>query len=124
MGDLSQASETIRDFCWGFCKEKLPLLEMLCQAAEKLWMDALKGGVLPEDCGEAFLCAAAFTAVADFMLSRNGENVASFTAGEISVKRKASAEETAQAEALRKTANRLMAPYGTAMDFAFKGVLG
>lgn len=28
-GDLSQASETIRDFCWGFCKEKLPLLETL-----------------------------------------------------------------------------------------------
>ena len=99
-------------------------MQFLLHAAEKLWMDALKGGILPEDCGEAFLCAAAFTAVADFMLSRNGENVASFTAGEISVKRKASAEETAQAEALRKTAARLMAPYGTAMDFAFKGVLG
>ena len=105
-------------------EKELPLLEMLCHAAEKLWMDALKGGVLPEDCGEAFLCAAAFTAVADFMLSRNGENVASFTAGEISVKRKASAEETAQAEAFRKIAARLMAPYGVARDFAFKGVLG
>ena len=105
-------------------EKELPLLEMLCHAAEKLWMDALKGGVLPEDCGEAFLCAAAFTAVADFMLSRNGENVASFMAGEISVKRKASAEETAQAEAFRKIAARLMAPYGVARDFAFKGVLG
>jgi hypothetical protein len=103
---------------------ELPLLEMLCRAAEREWMNELKGGVLPDDCGEAFLCAAAFTAVADFALSRNGENVASFTAGAISVRQKASAEETAQAEALRKTANRLMAPYGTAMDFAFKGVLG
>ena len=105
-------------------EKELSLLEMLCHAAEKLWMDALRGVVLPEDCGEAFLCAAAFTAVADFMLSRNAEDVASFTAGAISVKQKASVEEVARAEALRKTAARLMAPYGTAMDFAFKGVLG
>ena len=105
-------------------EKELPLLEMLCHAAEKLWMDALKGGILPEDCAEAFLCAVAFTAVADFVLSRNGEDVASFTAGTVSVKQKASAEEAAQAESLRKTAARLMAPYGTAMDFAFKGVPG
>ena len=103
---------------------ELPLLEMLCRAAEREWMNELKGGVLPDDCGEAFLCAAAFTAVADFALSRNGENVASFTAGEISVKRKGTAEEQAQAEAFREIAARLMAPYGVARDFAFKGVLG
>ena len=58
-------------------EKELPLLEMLCHAAEKLWMDALKGGVLPEDCGEAFLCAAAFTASSDITMPKSSDALSS-----------------------------------------------
>lgn len=100
------------------------LLEALCHAAEAAWMSRLKSEFTAEDCGEAFLCAAAFTAAADYVVSRGGDDVASFTAGEISIKRKNGSEGEAQAAALRKTAERLMAPYAVAESFAFKGVQG
>ena len=41
------------------------LLETLCRAAEADWRGRLRQGVTAEDCGEAFPCAAAFTAAAD-----------------------------------------------------------
>jgi len=105
-------------------EEEQPLLETLCHAAEAAWSARLKNGVSPEDCGEAFLCAAAFTAAADFAVSRNSEGVESFTAGELSIRRSGSAEDRVQADALRKTAERLMAPYAEPESFAFKGVRG
>ena len=100
------------------------LLESLCHAAEAAWTARLKSGVSAEDCGETFLCAAAFTAAADFAVSRNGGGVESFTAGEISIRHSGSAEGKAQADALRKTAERLMASYTETAAFAFKGVRG
>ena len=103
---------------------ELPLLETLCHAAETAWTARLRSGVSAEHCGEAFLCAAAFTAAADLAVSRGSEGVESFTAGEISVRRSGSAESRSQAEALRMTAERLMAPYAEAESFAFKGVRG
>ena len=105
-------------------EEEMPLLETLCHAAETMWSKRIRGDATVEECAEAFLCAAAFTAAADFVVSRNSENVESFTAGEISVKRSGSAEGGAQAEALRTAAERLMTPYAVAETFAFKGVRG
>lgn len=102
---------------------EVAVLEALCCAAETKWMNSLRSGVTPESCGEAFLCAAAFSAAADFVVGRSSEGIESFTAGEISIKRGGSAG-MSQAEALRKAAERLMAPYSTAESFAFKGVRG
>lgn len=105
-------------------EEERLLLETLCHAAAEAWAERLKGHVSIEECGEAFLCAAAFTAAADFAVGRNSNGVESFTAGEISVRRSGSTEGTAQAMALRKTAERLMAPYAKQETFVFKGVRG
>ena len=41
------------------------LLEPLCNAAVRAWTARLREGLTAEDCGEAFPCAAAFTAAAD-----------------------------------------------------------
>ena len=101
------------------------LLEALCSAARQRWELRLRQGVGAEDCGTAFICAVAFTAAADLMSgARCGGEVSSFTAGEISVKAASSAERSCNAEALRKTAERLMAPYAESDDFSFKGVWG
>lgn len=108
----------------GANEEERELLSALCTAEEAAWNARLKEGTTAEDCGEAFACAVAFSAAADFLASRGGGNVESFTAGEISVKTGSGSGGSAQAAALRKSAERLMAPYAMAEDFCFKGVRG
>jgi len=103
----------------GAGEEELELLAALCEAAEALWRGRLRVDISEENCGEAFACGAAFSAAADFFACRSG--VESFRAGELSVKAGASGEQTA---ALRKSAERLMAPYTQAEDFCFKEVRG
>ena len=67
--------------------------------------------------------AAAFTAAAD-MMAGGGGDVASFTAGQVSVKGRTAAETAALAGSLRQAAEELMAPYTEPGDFAFLGVPG
>ena len=100
------------------------LLELLCQAAEQRWNKRLRPGVTAEDCGEAFPCAAAFTAAADLAAARGGDGVAGCTAGSVSVRIRSAAESCALAESLRRTAERLMAPFAAPEDFCFRGVRG
>ena len=105
-------------------EEDRTLLEALCAAAETAWTARLWEGATAEACGSAFCCAAAFTAAADFAMARRAGGAVSFTAGEISVKTGDGADQVSLASALRETAERLMAPYAEAGDFAFKGVRG
>ena len=80
--------------------------------------------VTAEDCGKAFPCAVAFTAAADLAAARGGEGVSGFTAGSVSVRIRGAAESCALAESLRRTAERLMAPFAVPDDFCFRGVRG
>ena len=108
----------------GAGEDEEPLLEALCQAAEQQWERRLRPGVTAEDCGEAFPCAAAFTAAADLAAARGGDGVSGFTAGSVSVRIRSAAESCALAESLRRTAERLMAPFAAPEDFCFRGVRG
>lgn len=108
----------------GAGEDEEPLLEALCQAAERQWERRLRPGVTAEDCGEAFPCAAAFTAAADLAAARGGGQVSGFTAGSVSVRIRGAAESCALAESLRRTAERLMAPFAVPDDFCFRGVRG
>ena len=100
------------------------LLEALCQAAETEWTSRLREGVTAADCGAAFPCAAAFTAASNLAAGRGSVAVASFQAGDVSVEGLGGADSAALAEALRNTAERLMAPYAQAADFSFRRVRG
>ena len=100
------------------------LLELLCQAAEQQWEKWLRPGMTTEDCGKAFPCAVAFTAAADLAAARGGEGVSGFTAGSVSVRIRGAAESCALAESLRRTAERLMAPFAGPDDLCFRGVRG
>ena len=100
------------------------LLELLCQAAEQQWEKRLRPGMTTEDCGKAFPCAVAFTAAADLVTGRSGDDVATFKAGDVSVERRDGNDGAALAAALRQTAERLMAPYAVPADFAFRRVRG
>lgn len=98
------------------------LLELLCAAAEAAWRDRLREGVAAEDCGEALICAAAFTAAAD--LAGGGGGVASFSAGDVSVKVQDGGERLKTAQSLRRSAERLMEPYVRTADLWAAGVEG
>jgi len=104
--------------------EELSLLETLCKAAETYWTLRLRTDITPADCSEAFCCAAAFTAAANLHAGKSGDGVASFTAGEVSIKGKTSGERADDTAALRQTAERLMTLYTMPAAFHFKGVQG
>lgn len=100
-----------------------PLLEPLCAAAEARWRSRLKRGVTEADCGEALLCAAAFTAAAD-LAAGGGGGVASFSAGDVSVTLQGGGESLKRAESLRQAAERLMDPFVQAEGLWARGVRG
>ena len=106
-------------------EEDQPLLELLCVAAENFWTARLRDNVDTQTCQEAFLCAAAFTAAADFLSGSSAVmEAASFTAGEVTVKAKSAAEAKENTRQLRQAANRLMEPYVRPETFWFAGVRG
>lgn len=98
------------------------LLEPLCAAAEGAWLARLRAGVTAEDCGEALPCAAAFTAAAD--LAAGGDHVASFSAGDISVRLEGDGQRADRANSLRQAAERLMEPFARAEGLWARGVEG
>jgi hypothetical protein len=101
------------------------LLELLCAAAAREWEERLREGLTAEDCGEAFLCAAALSAVAALAASRaGGERVSSFKAGEVSVSENSAAEAGVAAGALRAQAESLMVPFIRDDRFCVRGVKG
>lgn len=106
----------------GAGEEEQELLCALCAAAAQMWSGRLRPGLTPEECGEVFACAVAFTAAADFGMGRNSGGVESFTVGELSVKTGSGGGD--RSGNWRKSAERLMAPYTLAEDFCFKGVQG
>ena len=106
------------------CGGEDSLLQALCAAAEAAWRGRLREGTAAEDCKEALCCAAAFTAAADYLLSRGSGGIASFTAGEVSIQTRTGGDGAALAGALRAAAERIMAPFGEPEGFGFRGVPG
>ena len=108
----------------GAGEEEQELLCALCAAAAQMWGGRLRPGLTPEECGEVFACAVAFTAAADLAGGAGETDISSFSAGEISVKKASAAQRSGAAKMLRQTAERLMAPFAEAEDFCFRGVRG
>ena len=102
-------------------EESRTLLKPLCAAVERAWISRLREGVAAEDCGEALPCAAAFTAAADLAAGSGG--VASFSAGDISVKLENGGARN-RGEDLRQAAERLMEPFAQAARLWAQGVAG
>ena len=124
MSGAQEAILTLAKTLSGAGEDEEPLLEALCQAAEQWWKGRLLPGVTAEDCGEAYPCAAAFTAAADLAAARGGDRVSGFTAGSVSVQVQSPAEAGTQAAELRRTAPRRMAAFTVPGDFALRGVRG
>ena len=103
----------------GAGEEQKELLLPLIEAAEKSLAARLRPGVGPEDC-PPFALAAALTAIEGLEGASGLEGVASFTAGEVSIRRESGGSGTSRSD----QALRLLAPWLGETGFAFRGVPG
>jgi len=101
----------------GGVSEESESLRTLCESARAELAGRLKPGVKPEEC-ENFDLAAAWMALAD-LAEGEGEEVSSFTAGEVSVKL---AQGSGKSERLRSRARELMRPWIADGGFDFRSV--
>ncbi len=100
--------------------EESQTLRALCRSAVEELRGRLREGLAPEDCGERFILAAAWTALAE-LETAGGDDVESFTAGEVTIRR---GDGRARREALLIQAERVMKPYLRDEGFSFRGVRG
>lgn len=104
--------------------EEKPLLSALCAAAMAELAQRLREGVPPDQCGDAFPCAAALTAAAGLLPCRDGGSVEQFSAGDVSVRSGGSGQMQQAATLMLRQAAAMMAPYWNDDGFAFVGVRG
>lgn len=97
------------------------LLATLCGAAGQELTGALRAGVTPEDCPEAFALAGAWLVLAGLEVSRAAQQAESFTAGDVTVRGGSAGD---KAQMLRAQAKRLMAGWTKNDTFLFYGVKG
>ena len=98
--------------------QKQELLRLLCEVSESVLISRLRDGLMPEDCGEAFVTAAAWYALADLNAVAADLQVKEFKAGDLTVKQDSTEDFSRR---LRKQADLLMAPY-LKDAFSFTGV--
>lgn len=93
------------------------LLLPLVRAVECQLAGRLREGVSPADCGTAFPLAAALAAADRLGGMTGGGEIASFTAGDVTVRREAG-------KSLARQAEELLAPWLGDTGFCFQGVEG
>ena len=110
--------EKIMELCraMGSGEEQDVLLLPLVEAAVVRLSARLKADVTPEDCGSAFLLAAAVEAMEGLERSSGG-GVTSFTAGALTIRREGERPQEGMAE-------RLLSPWLADSSFSFWGVRG
>ena len=101
--------------------EESERLRALCVSAELELTGLLREGVAAADCGGAFPLAAAWIALAALQNTGDGDEVESFTAGAVSIKKK---DGNLRAAALRLQAQQVMKPWLRDEGFIFRGVKG
>lgn len=106
----------------GAAQEKEELLLALIETVQGQLAGQLREGISPEDCGSAFPLAAAMTAMERLSaLAGGGDEVTSFTAGELTIRRESGKSQTGN---LSRQARELLAPWLGDTGFVFRGVDG
>lgn len=100
--------------------EESEALRALCQAAEGELTGWLRDGVTAEDCGQCFVLAGAWLALAAREVAED-DGVEAFTAGDVTVRQ---GDREIRGRALRLQARQVMRPYLQDEGFSFQGVRG
>ena len=102
-------------------EQEFGVLDGLCEAACRQLKERLRKGVKPEDCGQCFVLAGAWLALAGLEVSRSVGQAERFTAGDVSVQ---NGDAGQRAGALRRQAEQIMAGWLRDAGFMFCGVDG
>ncbi|MBQ3557454.1 MAG: hypothetical protein IJA11_06625 [Oscillospiraceae bacterium] len=102
-------------------EQEFGVLDGLCEAACRQLQERLRKGVKPEDCGQCFVLAGAWLALAGLEVSRSVGQAERFTAGDVSVY---SGDAGQRARALRRQAEQIMSSWLRDTSFMFCGVDG
>ena len=105
-------------------EEEKTLFEAMCTAAAADLTRRLRDGVKPEDCGDAFPCAAALLAAGGLLACRSGGDVEQFSVGDVSVRTGSGNHGCETTAAMRRQAAAMMAGFCGDDEFAFLGVRG
>lgn len=117
-------SEEIAALCraMGAAGDQEELLLPLVRAVRDQLAGRLKEGTAPEDCGSAFPLAAAMVVMDRLSgMTGGGGKVASFTAGDLTIRRESGGQTT---KSLSAQAEGLLAPWLADGGFVFQGVEG
>lgn len=107
------------------CGEETDRLKNFCAVAEYELLQKLRPGITAESCKNAWVSAASLLAVSMYESVKAGtDDLASYSAGSVSVTKKNSQNVHTAVEELRKQAATIMAPYTVDDAFAFIGVRG
>ena len=121
--DILTAARCFSEREWSQREEEM--MTVLCQAAQEKWMGRLREELEPEDCRGAFVTACAWSALGamqDGLAAGESFPVASFSAGDLTVRRGSSPN--AVSRSLEAQAEAIMGPYVQDGDFAFLEVMG
>lgn len=99
-------------------------LEALCVQAEKELLGRLRDGLSRADCGGAFDLGAAWLVLAELCVASSAEEVESFTAGDLTIRKGDGSAAARRSRDLRREGERVMAPYLKDRTFLFRGVRG
>lgn len=97
-------------------------LAALCCAAEREFIARLRPSVTPDMCREILIIASAMLAVSMHGYVKDGDNITSYKAGDVEVRRSENSE-SSRSE-MQRQAELLMQPYISDGDFCFVGVRG
>lgn len=106
----------------GAGEEEKEYLAALCRAEQEKLRDRLREESLEQS--DAFLCAAAWMAAADYCSGKGAGGAASWRAGDVSVQETDAQKRVAAADALRAAGARLLEGLVKDDAFAFWGVRG
>ena len=121
--DILAVAGCFSDRAW--TREEEAVMTALCEAARDRWEEKLREELTPDDCKGPFLTACAWSALAAMQSGMEAGDcfpVASFTAGDLTVRR--SGGLNAAAKRLEAQAQALMEPYIRDGAFAFLEVAG
>lgn len=96
-------------------------LYCICDGVVEELTAQLRPGVAPEDCGEAFILAAAWMALAQRELADADGEMERFTAGEVTIQK---GNSNVRREALLLQARQVIRPWLRDEGFSFRGVRG
>jgi hypothetical protein len=95
------------------------ILDALCCSVTASLAARLREGLRPDDCKADFVASASLFALAELNAVRDGESLEQITAGDLTVRKRASADPASSV--LRNQAKMMIAPY-LKDSFCFRGV--